>query len=380
MEIKQASELGRASTLYMDVSDSNLLSPLHPSAAPPSSAAAPPSQEGFCVTSVPEGHETTCWGCGSHLLLSSYAPIFKCGWCGAITNQNAWKRENKGFRWRRLRDRSGGVWAVYPVVFSISYYCGIFHSILTAILSVTTISTFSLAAFKCAGAPPIILWGSYRVVEKGGLENYSFCHFCSKPKSPRTHHCRSCGMCIMDMDHHCPFHEILSEDMAKMDRQMIGNCVGAANHRCFIAFLLSAVISTIYVSIISAYTGFHIWPPLKYRSFDLLRGSRTNLALRAVKEIIFAFLRSAEFLSARGLVLAYLFLSSVSVQIGLSVLLWQQLCYIYEGNTYLSHLSSQGGDGVGKRDCQNLIRFFGCPYSALRYLPRFQNSRKRHKK
>ncbi|KAL7215752.1 hypothetical protein ACSBR1_027821 [Camellia fascicularis] len=230
---------------------------------------------------------------------------------------------------------------------------------------VTTISTFSLAAFKCAGAPPIILWGSYRVVEKGGLENYSFCHFCSKPKSPRTHHCRSCGMCIVDMDHHCPF---------------IGNCVGAANHRCFIAFLLSAVISTIYVSIISAYTGFHIWPPLKYRSFDLLRGSRTNLALRAVKEIIFAFLRSAEFLSARGLVLAYLFLSSVSVQIGLSVLLWQQLCYIYEGNTYLNHLSSQAGDGVGKRDCQNLIRFFGCPYSALRYLPRFQNSRKRHKK
>ncbi|KAL8486044.1 hypothetical protein ACS0TY_022958 [Phlomoides rotata] len=28
---------------------------------------------------------------------------------------------------------------------------------------------------------------------------------CSKPKSPRAHHCRSCGMCILDMDHHCPF-------------------------------------------------------------------------------------------------------------------------------------------------------------------------------
>ncbi|KAL8536936.1 hypothetical protein ACS0TY_012212 [Phlomoides rotata] len=47
---------------------------------------------------------------------------------------------------------------------------------------------------------------------------------CSKPKSPRSHHCRSCGMCILDMDHHCPF---------------IGNCVGAANHRCFILFLIS---------------------------------------------------------------------------------------------------------------------------------------------
>ena len=99
----------------------------------------------------------------------------------------------------------GGVWAVYPVVFSISYYWGIFHSIITVILSVTTTSTFFLAAFQCAGAPPFIPWGSYLVVEKGGLENYTFCHYCSKPKSPRAHHCRSCGMCILDMDHHCPF-------------------------------------------------------------------------------------------------------------------------------------------------------------------------------
>ncbi|XP_057506654.1 protein S-acyltransferase 11-like [Actinidia eriantha] len=338
-----------------------------------------PSQEEFHVTSVAEEHETTCWGCGSHLLLTSYAPIFKCGWCGAITNQNAQKSENKGFRWRRLRDwcfvcvlmifmlfvMCGGVWAVYPVVFSISYYWGIFHSIITVILSVTTTSTFFLAAFQCAGAPPFIPWGSYLVVEKGGLENYTFCHYCSKPKSPRAHHCRSCGMCILDMDHHCPF---------------IGNCVGAANHRTFISFLISAVISTIYVSITAAYVGFHIWPPLKYRSLGISSAYSGGSALRTVKEIIFAFLRSAEFLSARGFVLAYLFVSSVSVEIGLSVLLWQQLCYIYEGNTYLSHLSSQRSDSVAERDCQNIVRFFGCPYSALRYLPRFQNSRKRHKK
>ena len=160
----------------------------------------------------------------------------------------------------------------------------------------------------------------------------------------------------------------------------IGNCVGAANHRPFIAFLILAVISTVYVSIMSAYAGFQIWPPLKYRSLDLLSGSSNVMALRTVKEIILAFLRSAVFLSARGLVLVYLFVSCVSVEIGLSVLLWQQLCYIYEGNTYLSHLSSQGNDAVGEKDCQNLVRFFGCPYSALQYLPWFRPSRKRHKK
>lgn len=99
----------------------------------------------------------------------------------------------------------GGLWAIYPIIFSISSFCGIFHSIVTMTLSIATISSFSLAAFQCAGMPPNIQWGSYPVVQKGELENYTFCHYCSKPKSPRTHHCISCGICILDMDHHCPF-------------------------------------------------------------------------------------------------------------------------------------------------------------------------------
>lgn len=331
------------------------------------------------MTVVTEDHETTCWGCGLRLLLASYTPIYKCGWCGAITNPNTCKRESKCFQLRRLRDRSfvciliifmlflicGGVLTVYPVVFSISYFYGIIHCTITMILSVTTLSTFSLAAFCCAGTPPNMTWGSYPVVGKGSLENYTFCHHCSKPKSPRTHHCRSCGMCILDMDHHCPF---------------IGNCVGAANHRHFIAFLISAVISTTYVAIMSVYTGFHIWPPLTYRSLGRLNESGADSGFIAMKEIIIAFFSSAVHLSLRGLVLVYLFVSSVSVEIGLSVLLWQQLSFIYEGKTYLTQLSSQGDDAVGDRDCRNLLRFFGCPYSASRYLTSFSNSIKRHDK
>lgn len=95
-----------------------------------------------------------------------------------------------------------------------------------------------------------------------------------------------------------------------------------------------------------------------------------------------ALVSSAVQLSARGLILVYLFVSSVSLQIGLSVLLWQQLCYIYEGKTYLSHLSSQGsgGDHIEEKGCQNIFRFFGCPYSIFRYLPTLRNSPKRHTK
>ena len=69
-----------------------------------------------------------------------------------------------------------------------------------------------------------------------------------------------------------------------------------------------------------------------------------------MNEIVVAFMRSALLLSSRGLILAYLFIASVSLQIGLSVLLWQQLSYIYQGKTYLSHLSSQADSEEEKKD------------------------------
>nr|KJB60841.1 hypothetical protein B456_009G328100 [Gossypium raimondii] len=232
----------------------------------------------------------------------------------------------------------GGVWAAFPIIFLVSYTSGIVHSVITTILALTTISTFGLSAFQCAGAPPMILWGSYTVVGKGELENYTFCHYCSKPKSPRAHHCRSCGMCILDMDHHCPF---------------IGNCVGAANHRHFIAFLISAIFSTIYVTVMCAYTSFLIWPPLRYKPPEHSTIFSTGLMMLASREGFVALLSSAMELP--------------------------QLCYIYEGRTYLSHLSSREGDHVKEKDCQNLLRFFGCRYSKLRFLPTLRNSRKRHK-
>ena len=104
-----------------------------------------------------------------------------------------------------IGDTGAGVWAVYPVIFSISYFHGVFHLAITVILSICTLSSFCLSAFQPAGVPPIIIWGSYPAVGQGGLRNYTFCHYCSKPKSPLVHHCRSCGTCVLGMDHHCPF-------------------------------------------------------------------------------------------------------------------------------------------------------------------------------
>ncbi|XP_006359314.1 protein S-acyltransferase 11 [Solanum tuberosum] len=332
------------------------------------------------VTSVSDDHETTCWGCGLRVLVSPHVPAFKCFWCGAISYQNIIKCENQNFRWRRLRDRCfvsilivfmllvicGGIWAIYPVLVSPDYIYGGVNILIAIILSIFTLSTFSLSAFRSAGAPPNILWGSYPAVTKGALENYRFCEYCAKPKSPRAHHCRSCGMCVLDMDHHCPF---------------IGNCVGAANHRHFVLFLISAIIGMIYASIMSVYAVYHIWPPLNNWQIHLLSGAfGQKLVMRMLKDIFVAFMSSMLFLPARGLVLIYLFIASVSIEIGLSVLLWQQLCFIYEGKTYLSHISASGGEGTAVKDCQNFIRFFGFPYTRTRYLPSFFSSKKRHKK
>lgn len=53
------------------------------------------------------------------------------------------------------------------------------------------------------------------------------CKWCAKYKPDRCHHCRVCRMCILKMDHHCPW---------------IYNCVGFKNHKYFFLLLFYSTV------------------------------------------------------------------------------------------------------------------------------------------
>ena len=75
---------------------------------------------------------------------------------------------------------------------------------------------------------------SYGSTKDGVVVKY--CSTCHIWRPPRTSHCGTCQVCVLNHDHHCVF---------------LNNCVGERNYMYFLWFLLLACIGCVYLLIIS---------------------------------------------------------------------------------------------------------------------------------
>ncbi|XP_051824385.1 palmitoyltransferase ZDHHC15 [Antechinus flavipes] len=60
-----------------------------------------------------------------------------------------------------------------------------------------------------------------------------FCDRCHLIKPDRCHHCSVCSMCVLKMDHHCPW---------------VNNCIGFSNYKFFLQFLAYSVLYCLYIA------------------------------------------------------------------------------------------------------------------------------------
>ncbi|KAK9718894.1 DHHC palmitoyltransferase [Popillia japonica] len=71
-----------------------------------------------------------------------------------------------------------------------------------------------------------------------------YCEKCRLIKPDRAHHCSVCGICILKMDHHCPW---------------VNNCIGFTNYKFFVLFLGYALIYCIYVALTTMQYVIKLW-------------------------------------------------------------------------------------------------------------------------
>jgi len=71
------------------------------------------------------------------------------------------------------------------------------------------------------------------------------CVSCKIIRPPRGKHCKYCDHCVEVFDHHCPY---------------AGVCVGNGNYLFFCLLLLSGLLSSIYISVFSAWFVKDYWP------------------------------------------------------------------------------------------------------------------------
>lgn len=130
--------------------------------------------------------------------------------------------------------------------------------------------SYYLAIITPPGSPP-----SNFTIPQTELEHQTFwrkwCSKCQHYKPERTHHCKSCGKCVLRMDHHCPW---------------TNNCIGYLNLPHFMRFLVWVMIATTYAFIYCIAKLLKVYEMRNLPSYFL---PKINLSIYIVNFLLLAF-------------------------------------------------------------------------------------------
>jgi hypothetical protein len=160
-------------------------------------------------------------------------------------------------------------------------------------------------------------------VQQSELNDWRQCKPCQgKGKPPTAHHCRRCGICVQDLDHHCLF--------------TANKCIGKGNMKPFLQFLVVVLLGCMYAFIASSVMG---WRNriliIRHTLVMWHRPLFLNSLLMHSVSLIWRWMLSAPLLLG-GWALA--FMLSFSTGIGVSLLLHRQLKLLNQGSSYLGEL------------------------------------------
>lgn len=190
------------------------------------------------------------------------------------------------FWWKAITFTIVGATPVWGIVMALptllqklhcdSYFCQLRHWCLSLWLAVQFLYNFAMAQhvnpggttgvkpqFEASGQFVLHLDGDERRDGEAMLFAPNFCELCQNWKPPRSHHCSTCGQCVLRMDHHCPW---------------LGNCVGMRNHGHFVLMYVFAIVGLTYAIVlcVSAIAlenhNSHTMAPVK----DAFRGSAVH--------------------------------------------------------------------------------------------------------
>lgn len=134
----------------------------------------------------------------------------------------------KDEEWRGIVDI-----AVFHVITSLLLYC-FARCILTSPGSIPDGKGWELGSEGGQDAPGEQVAGGGRLIETKHSGERRHCKWCLKYKPDRCHHCRTCNMCVLRMDHHCPW---------------VYNCIGFRNHKYFFLLLIYAAADLVLVNV-----------------------------------------------------------------------------------------------------------------------------------